>query len=54
MLTTTPFARFLEVANEAWRLATPEQRSALRTLTALHLPLEQRTVEIEKVMGWTT
>lgn len=54
MLTTTPFARFLEVANEAYRTATPEQRAALRTLSLLQLPIDQRTLEVEKIMGWVS
>lgn len=46
------YPRFLEVANEAHKVATPEQRQALRALTTLHLKPEQMTPEIEKIMGW--
>lgn len=53
-ITTGTYGHFLEVANRASRAASTEQRGMIRALAAQHLPIEQATVEIEKIMGWST
>lgn len=52
-----PYCQFLVTANEAARLASPEQRSNLRAFVASHpggFTPEEATTAIEKIMGWET
>lgn len=47
-----PYSRFLEVAGEAHRSATPAQRSLMRQLASTCPTPEQATDGIERIMGW--